>query len=354
MLELKEVSIEVTNACSQKCIHCSSQSGKLMNNELALDEITSIIDQSKDLGTNILTLSGGEPLLRPDVFDIIKYAKNKNFEIRLQTGGTYKNKDITISLPNYLLENLVSLYTNKDSIIFNVQGIKETHNKITGVNGGYDLVLESINKTVNNNLKTVVHTVPNKLNYWQIPELENILAEKGVYYWHFLRLVPQGRALLNSQLNLNKNEFKKLQKIFSQLGSKSESDSKKQMQVILGHNINKRYWDCNSEIKSCNLGIDKILIRPNGKISFCAALKYTDSANIRTQSLRDIWLYNSEIIKFREFLDQGYKSIKGKCFSCDILDLCKGGCLAQRLYSYKDNLFQGPDPLCYRKIKNKI
>ncbi len=180
MGDLKEVSIEITNKCSMKCIHCSSEAGKKFSNELSLDEILSIVNQTESLGGDILTLSGGDPILREDLFDIIKYARRRGFEIRLQTSGAYNFGEGFVPISEAHLEAFLEEMNPNDKFVYNVLGLQSTHERITSVGGSYSLVMESIRKAKDRRINVEVHTVPNGLNHREIPPLADILEAERV------------------------------------------------------------------------------------------------------------------------------------------------------------------------------
>ncbi|MFH0752298.1 MAG: radical SAM protein [archaeon] len=321
-MALSEISIEITNACHQHCLHCSSSAGKPFEDELTLEEIKDILRQAKELGAHIFTISGGDPLLREDIHEIITSARQQGFEIRLQTSGTYKGP-ITDEFLDFFSENI------KDRIVYSVHGLKSTHDKITQTEGSFDTVMESIRRTRAKGITTEAHMAANKLNFKDIEELSKTLD------LHLLRTVPQGDC--DKNLMMNKQEFKETQETLTR--SKAH----------IGHNLDKRHWsDQSLKINSCSLGEDKMLIRANGNFTYCAALKHIPFGNIRDKSLAYLWNEHPSAKAFRKFLKEDYKDLKGKCSTCELLERCKGGCIAQRIHSYGD-MMQGPDPKCYKK-----
>ncbi len=344
MQKLKEISIEVTNKCDQKCVHCSSLAGVPFKSELSFNEIKGLIIQAKKLGATILTLSGGDPLIRSDIEKIIFFARRNEFTIRLQTSGVFlKNKNIKSiddSFLNFFSKNL----GNRGKIIFSLLGLKKTHEKTTAIPGSFLVLKKSINKSIKQGICVEIHTTITKLNYCELKDIYKLINNWGVNSWHPLRLVIHGRAKLNTDLSLSVKEFKKVQQEFIEIGEKLGKTKFK-----LGHNIDKRYWSSTGyKAKPCIIGENKILIRANGDIAYCAALKNRDNKNIRNNSLTHYWNNNSDILNLRSFIKSDYKNIIGKCKNCEKLNECKGGCLAQRLLIF-DNICQGPDPLCYLK-----
>jgi len=250
MEKLKEISIEITNECCMSCIHCSSGAAKKLENELSLDEIKELLAQAKGLGACIFTISGGEPLLRNDLKEIIGCAREKNFQIRLQTSGTYNFGNGFVSIPDSFLDFYATDLNFGDKIVYSVHGLGSTHERITKVKGSFRLVMESIKKGVSNDVFTEVHTVVNALNYKEIPKIASDLEKIGVNSWHILRLVPQGRCEKHPELIMDAKEFKTLQEILIDLTKENHG-----MKIYLGHNVDKRYWSNDSfPIESCNLG----------------------------------------------------------------------------------------------------
>lgn len=341
--KLKEISIEITNACTQRCRHCSSDGGDPFKDELSLGEIQVLIDEAKELGAHILTLSGGDPCLRKDLFEIIKYARNKSFEIRLQTSGIYcfDNKNI-VSIPIEFLKKFKKNIGPTDKIVYSLLGLKDSHEYTTTIDGSFNTVLESINKTRDNNIFTEVHTVVTKLNFKELPLILKVLEENRVNSWHLLRLVPQGRCLKNRDLLLNKKDFREVQETLLIL--KSEK-----IAIHLGHNIDKRYWlDDSMPIIACPIGQDKVLIRANGDMTLCAALKRKTAYNAKIFRLKWYWEKSWDAKNFRLFREGDcYNFLEGKCKTCSILKFCQGGCIAQRICEYND-IGQGPDPMCFK------
>jgi radical SAM protein with 4Fe4S-binding SPASM domain len=125
------------------------------------------------------------------------------------------------------------------------------------------------------------------------------------------------------------------------------------MKLNLGHNIYRLYWLDNSKPSTrCQIGEDKFLIKANGEVTYCAALKSDRFGNIRDNALSYFWNEHPFVIEARSFLGSGFREMNGKCNTCEILEDCRGGCIAQRLYEYNE-LRRGPDPLCCRKPTKK-
>ncbi|MFA6296530.1 MAG: radical SAM protein [Patescibacteria group bacterium] len=339
---LKEISIEITNQCALSCLHCSSNAGLPFERELSQAEIMDILRQAKWLGASIFTISGGELLMRKDCIDLMLYAWRFGFSVRLQTSAIYKNEKGKMFSLKEAFFDFWRRYSHKDDrIVFSLHGMKETHEKVTGLEGSFDLLMASIALAVARGLKVEVHTTVMAVNYLELGLMYDLLRDLGVKNWHLLRLVVQGSCANHPELVLNQEQFRVAQRFFSYL-------IPQRFDLILGHNIDRRYsYDESFPIRSCNIGQEKILIRANGDVTYCSAMKYPAFGNILENNLEYFWLKHPMVDIFRRFQSYGYKRLKGKCRKCVLLDSCKGGCLAQRFSAYNGNMLQGPDPLCF-------
>jgi radical SAM protein with 4Fe4S-binding SPASM domain len=344
MYSLDELCVEITGQCLMNCMHCSS-SCDLNKETLSFRKIKDIFEEAKCLGVRIIELSGGEPLLHPQITNIIEEAK-KSFEVRLYTSGFVKDNGFD-GIPEEVLRILAKI--GIDKIIFNLQGANAiAHEKITQTVNSFDNVINSIKSSKAIGLWTGIHFVPMKPNYkelWPLAKLSNSLKVDELA---ILRFVSQGRGKTNKAiLDLSQEEFNELlrdivitKKAFSSL-----------LTIRAGCPMNFcSLVDRSLESVSCKAGLSTLSICFDGKVAPCPAFKQSPDfcvGNIKRESLSSIWENNSTLSALRN-LD--YLRLE-RCSSCGDLYLCKGRCAAQRFYQYND-IYQGPDPLCpYQKPK---
>lgn len=331
---LKELCLEIISSCPMQCIHCSNDN--TLQERLEFNEIISVVSDFKDLGGQILEISGGEPLEHTDILKIIRYAKTKGLEVRIYTSGLVSQDSRFVSITDKLANDLIE--SHLDKIIFNIEGsISITHELITGLKGSYNKAVESISTAISAGLWVGIHFVPTRLNFREIEQAFEISRDLGVSEFAILRFVPQGRGLKNRKiLELSYQEY---QELFNRLNK-----IKTQLNIRIGHPLN--CFIDGSERSECIAGKSICLIKPNGDITPCPAFKYNVdyvAGNIRKTTLIDIWS-NSEILqKLRKF---EYENLIG-CKNCTFLSKCKGGCTAQRILKWGD-LYRGNDPSCLR------
>jgi len=370
-----EISFELSYLCCLRCLMCSSDARypSPIQNELTTEEIVDLIRQSKELGAKVISFSGGEPTLRDDIFTLLRTCHENNLHILYYTCGVCIGDDVgspdlpyemieasLTSLPLKLLKYLKEIGA---TVIVDLQSHDPyTHDKIMGVDGVFELALETIQNCLKLGIPVETHFVPQKLNINHIEDYVYFCQELGIKKCSFLRLVPQGRAKKNYwRTMITKHQFKKMQEVFLDL----TMNHNLKIDIRLGHPIDRR-WQLDPEnkelpIKSCRGGDQAPLILPNSEVHMCPAYKNLheySAGKTREKSLKDIWL-NSEFYKtFRWFIKEGYRYVENECKDCPYLDRCKCGCTAQRLLKLKEItdtselsfkealLIAPPDPMC--------
>ena len=261
MSKLFEVTIEVTQQCPNRCIYCSSLSSPDKTGALDFDTICQCIDDAASLGAKLINLSGGEPMLRPDITQIAEYIHNKGLKIRLYCSGIYYDGSYH-SLPVDLLE---SIKNKVDILIFNYESCRpELYSKILGTTpDNLALLEESIKNAIHLGISVEAHLVPMKCNYRQIPEILTKLYSMGVTNISLLRLVPQGRVEENKvDVVLSEDEGEELKSILAELSQKYE-----RTKLRLG----KPYRS--EKFVTCNTGTVRLVVRYDGFVFPCGAFK---------------------------------------------------------------------------------
>lgn len=92
-MKVETVTISLTNQCNYRCPHCSVNGGEKCSDELNLNEIENLLNQLKKIGVKKIELSGGEPLLRKDIFEIVSLAKRLHFQVKILTNGSLLSKE---------------------------------------------------------------------------------------------------------------------------------------------------------------------------------------------------------------------------------------------------------------------
>src|SRR4030042_3442876 len=122
-----------TYKCNFRCPHCGTAAGTPRQDELKTEEIIKALDSLAELGCKIFSVTGGEPLLREDIFEVLSYAKKKGMSVGIVTNG-YVTEEYLPQLKNVGL----------DSVLVSIDGHGENHEKIRGTKGSYEKCLKSL------------------------------------------------------------------------------------------------------------------------------------------------------------------------------------------------------------------
>ncbi len=297
---LHEITIEVTQCCPNRCIYCSSLSDATKTQHLDYDTICRVIDDAKSLGAKSISLSGGEPLLHPDIDKIVNYIHTKELNCLIYTSGIVLTEDgKPTSIPSEVLKKIKGKVSK---LIVNIESSDEdTYNTIMGTDfGGFSLM-----KTTIRNAKTLgfiveAHMVPMRMNYQQIPDVIDLCANLGVSQLSFLRLVVQGRAQENLQkVMLDKDEFETTK------GLVKEASERSRIKIRLGV----PFRDGTKRI-NCMSGISKLDVRYDGNVYPCEAFKNDNlkriaacAENVNDKSLKDIYHSSDYLKQVRSLLE---------------------------------------------------
>ncbi|MBN1261845.1 MAG: radical SAM protein, partial [Anaerolineae bacterium] len=175
---------EITHACNLHCMHCLSACGKPAAGELTTAEAQALIDELARRRVFSMTLGGGEPLVRSDVYDLIAYATSKHLCVRLSTNG-YAVDDET-------LRRLAHL--NVFSVQVSVDGAEATHNRIRGRPDAFEKALHALQRFGDAGYHTFMTVTANALNVAEIPDLAPLAVRLGVATFKVSPYVPLGRA----------------------------------------------------------------------------------------------------------------------------------------------------------------
>lgn len=178
---------ELTRACQLKCLHCRAEAQHHRHPlELTFEEGKKLIDDIYDMNNPMLVFTGGDPLERPDVFDIAEYAIKKGVRVSMTPSAT----------PNVTKE---AMQKAKDIGLarwaFSVDGHSaEVHDHFRGTAGSFDLTMNAINYLHELDMPLQINTVISRYNYEYLDEMAEMVERLGVVLWSVFFLVPTGRG----------------------------------------------------------------------------------------------------------------------------------------------------------------
>ena len=332
---------EITGACNLRCRHCLSGSGKKAAGELSTGAAKRIVDMCAELGVLTLNFSGGEPLLRTDIMEILSYASSKKMALELLTNGTMITEEVIAGLND----------TNVSSVQVSLDGIGPSHDSFRGKPGAFDRAISGISALKKGGFNIAVSAVVHKKNIPEIPSLIDLAIDAGVALFKTTLFMPAGRGKHNElELMLSPDDVKRFTNL---LHEKKESVgdairiSTEQIYPWLMKDDARSKEGSSPPVYGVNLGCtagnSSFYITPDGKVAPCPFLRNFVAGDLRKESARDIWRHSPTFDIFRTMTPQ---KLEGKCADCIHLGKeCYGGCRAAA-YTYTGNLY-AEDPLCW-------
>ena len=306
------VSWNVTRKCNLKCSHCYINASKEeLRGELTTEEAKRLMDQISDVSRPLLVLSGGEPLLREDIYDLIRYGTSKGFRMGLGSNGSLIDEAIAKKLKD---AGVKTVSISLDS------SIPEKHDEFRGVEGSWQKAVNAITALKQNGVLVQVNTTVTQQNHEEIDEIMSLTEELGVENFHLFFLVPTGRGKKIADISPGLYEGM-IKSTFAKTGKHRlnvrPSCAPQFMRIAKDMGLDMRQW-----IRGCIAGLYYCRVYPNGDITPCPYLP-VKLGNIREKTFSEVW-FNSEV--FRNLRD--FNNLKGKCGACDYRGIC-GGCRAR-------------------------
>lgn len=325
--------IRVTNACNLSCKHCSVSAGRKLEDELTFEEIKSIISQLSDMHVLHVVFTGGEPMLREDIYEMIRFTRDKKIEPYIDTNATLIGKKEAEKLKASGLENAqVSL-----------DGDKKKHNYIRGKKA-FERAVRGIKALIEAGINVNINFVVSKANIGEIERVAGIASSLKAKSMSIERLVSTGRAAENKKmLGISSEEFNGAIERAMKVGEieNLRINISDPLKILFDNNfIEKNRERAKHAIcGGCIAGVAAITISHNGDVLACPKLPIK-LGNIRQKSIREIWLSdnNSVLRKLR------YRELEGKCRECELKNMC-GGCRAFAFAEKGDYLYE--DSLCW-------
>jgi radical SAM protein with 4Fe4S-binding SPASM domain len=306
------VSWNLTRKCNLKCPHCYiNATTQELKNELTTEESKNLIDQICEVSRPLLILSGGEPLLRPDVYELVRYGASKGLKMGLGSNGSLIDAIAAKRLKDAGIETVsISLDSH----------IPEQHDEFRGVGGSWEKSVGAIKALQENGVLVQVNTTLTQQNCDQIDDIMSLAENLGVENFHLFFLVPTGRGVKMTDIspakyeNMIKTTFAKVAK--HKLNVRP-SCAPQFMRIAKDMGLDMSRW-----IRGCLAGLYYCRVYPNGDITPCPYLPIK-LGNIREKSFKEIW-FNSDMFKTLRDFD----ALKGRCGICEHRAIC-GGCRAR-------------------------
>ncbi len=339
------VSWNLTYRCNLACEHCYLDAGGgrrvhteafADRSELDTDQALQVVDQIAEFAPEALTiLTGGEPLLRRDILQIIGHAVTRELWVVVGTNGVR----ITDNLARILLEAGVrGLSLSLDALD------PATHDGFRRVRGAWENTVTGAKILARVGLPFIVQTTAGNHNREQLEEIaEFARAELGAKVWNLYFLVPTGRGQFVS--DMSPDDYDQVLAVLSRIQRRYAGEMVVNAKCA-PHYVKQLLAEDPSSpnVKSytggaggCPAGTHYMGIRPNGDLTPCPYLPVF-GGNLRESSLTELWRTSEPFVKIRE-----RNRLGGRCGACELSSYC-GGCRARAFGMSGD--YMAEDPLC--------
>lgn len=328
------VSWLTTNQCNLNCRHCYQDSGNKEENELTTKEAEKMIGEIKKAGCQIMIFSGGEPLMRPDIYHLVSYAARIGLKPVFGTNGTLLTSHTVEALKK---SGAAVMGISIDSLN------EEKHNDFRGDPKAFLLTMEGIKNCKDAGLPFQIHTT---VMDWNVKEVSNIIdfsVACGAIANYLFFLIPVGRGKFLEETALEVMEYEHLLETIMKKQKEVPIDIKPTcapqfIRVAKELKVKTRFT------KGCLAGLSYCVISPKGIVRPCAYMPYS-AGDVRKAPFDEIWKTSNLFLQLRT------KCYGGYCHDCSYGNDC-GGCRARAAY-YHNGDYMAEDSYCaYRKREN--
>jgi len=317
---------ELTLRCNMRCLHCGSIAGEPRPDELTVEEGFSLIDQLIELGTEVVTLSGGEPMTHP-------------------AWDQYARRLVDAGVRTYMITNGLILEQNVDRLVtagmrrlgISIDGTEKTHNMIRNHPDSFGRAMAGARKAQEAGIQIGAITHISGANIGEMEDMYRLLQDAGFKFWQIQLAFSEGRMKEHDDYALDPQQIPEIVRFVHECQQRGGN-----LKVVAGDNlgyfeepsIREKPW------KGCFAGRHVMGIDADGTVKGCLSLRRENFAegNIRNESLRQIW-EDPQRFRFNRYFSPDMLS--GHCSSCPHAIPCRAGCVVTAFAS-TGNRFDNP------------
>jgi len=332
------VAWEITRSCNLACAHCRAAAHSApYPGELTLEECKCVMDDIASISDPILILTGGEPLMRDDIWDIIDYARSVGLRPVIGTNGTLIDDACAAQIAAHGIPR-VSV-----SLDFPTA---EAQDAFRGKHGAFDEALTGIRNLRAHGVEVQVNTTITKMNSHLVDDMHALALAEDAAAFHPFLLVPTGRGEDLADVGLSPDEYEEVLTWAYHCQKTSPMHFKptdapqyyriiRQLCAAEGREVNRETYGMEAMTRGCLGGVTFAFISHVGDVQPCG---YFDMqlGNVKVHPFSEIWETSSVFDDLRH-----YDRLRGKCGACEFKAVC-GGCRARALATTGDYLAEEP------------
>ena len=309
--ELNYLFWECTTRCNLHCRHCGSDcTVQSRDPDMPIDVFLRALEtvpvKERVPGFTVV-LTGGEPLLRPDIDNVVTSIRKRGVGVGMVSNGYFYNEEMHARM----------IKAGLGALTISMDGLEDSHNWMRGHKGSYERALKAISLAAHSRLNFDVVTCVNKRNFHELPEIHRTLEGLGVKQWRLFTIIPIGRAATDPDMHLTDNEFLGLMEfIKAKRAVPGPMKTTFSCEGYLGpyEEVSRDTpYFCRAGINIASVLIDgRICACPNiDRDAFCEGSVYQDS-------LWEVWNKG-----FKKYRNRDWAK-KGKCKGCPVWKNCLG------------------------------
>ncbi|HXK53294.1 MAG TPA: heme d1 biosynthesis radical SAM protein NirJ [Hyphomicrobiales bacterium] len=336
--------------CNLMCKHCYSISGDVdFPGELSTAQVFEVMDDLKSFRVPVLILSGGEPLLRPDIFEISRRAKDEGFYVGLSSNGTLMGRDN--------IGDIAAI--GYDYVGVSLDGIEKTHDEFRRMEGGFKAALNGLRLCRDRGLKVGMRFTMTMDNAHELPELLDLAERESIDKFYFSHLVYAGRGNKNRGDDARREITQgAMDTLFDRAWAAAQKGEKKEF--VTGNNdadgvyflfwVRKNFPHLEDHIRAKlaqwggnSSGVNVANIDNLGNVHPDTMWWHYSLGNVKERPFSQIWQDTSDPIMAG--LKKHPRTISGRCGACAWFDICGGNTRVRALQLTGDPWAE--DPACY-------
>ncbi len=318
---------ELTYACNLACVHCLSSSGRRDPHELTTAEARSVVDQLAALQVFYVNVGGGEPMLRPDFFDIIEYSVDRHVGVKFSTNGSYLDARAArrLAAMSYL------------DVQISLDGMDPATNDAVRGEGSWAAARRAMDNLAAADFgEFKISIVCTRHNVDQLDQYKAMADDYGAQL-RITRLRPSGRGVDSyRELRMTNDQQRRVFRWILDHPDVLTGDSFFHLNA-LGTGTGESLPGLNM----CGAGRIVCLIDPVGDVYACPFVIHDEflAGNVRDEGgFAAVWRESALFTELRQ------PQSAGACASCGSFDACQGGCMATKFFT--GLALDGPDPDC--------
>ena len=328
------VAFEVTRKCRFNCIHCRAAASEKADSEyLTTAQCKQILFSLAEYNKCLVILTGGEPMEREDIYELIEFGNIAGHRMAMATCGYSINDDTAKKLKGCGILTLSFSLDGSDA---------NSHDSFRRIAGAFEITLAAIEKSRRNEIRFQINTTVTSRNTEHVPKIAHLAQELGAYCFNPFILVPTGRGATILDEILDPVKYEKLLRDLAKIKKESPID----VRVTCGPQFSRIMKQADSKaflgkrkFQGCMAGGDFAFISYRGDVQTCGFLNISTGNLIDNgYNFADIW-ENSTLFKNVRNLSL----YQGRCGKCEYIDSC-GGCRARAYAMTGDYL--ASDPIC--------